>query len=193
MFGAITWQLARASGVVCWMFATIAVLWGVIMSGRGLGVKYSPRWFDEVHRWVGALTVWFLALHLGALVTDSYVDFDLSDLLIPFASNWKSSAVAWGVISMWVLLAVEISSLLRSRIPRKAWKTIHLSSYVAFFAATIHGLTAGTDATKPWMFWLTCGGVVAVGVATVVRILAERRRRVIRPVLIGQGSFDHLR
>ena len=43
-------------------------------------------------------------------------------------------------------LAIEVTSLLQRRIPRRLWHAVHLSSFGLFAFATIHALTAGTDA-----------------------------------------------
>lgn len=179
MLGAVWWQLSRSTGIVAWLFATAAVIFGVLISGRGLGADMKANWLTDLHRWLGALTLWFLMLHLVALWADSYVEFTPTELVVPFASDWKRLAVAWGVIAMWLLVAVELSSLVKSKISRSAWKSIHLMSYVSFFAATFHGLTAGTESKQAWFVIATLAGVVAVSITTVVRVLAERKRRVV--------------
>ena len=47
---------------------------------------------------------------------------------------------------MYLLVAIEITSLLRHRISNKVWHSIHLLSYFLFGLVTIHFVTAGTDA-----------------------------------------------
>ena len=61
------------------------------------------------------------------------------------ASTWRPVAVAWGVISLWILIAVELTSLLMKYLPRRVWHAVHLSSFGLFFAATAHAISAGTD------------------------------------------------
>jgi hypothetical protein len=78
-------------------------------------------------------------------VADSYVHFDLASIVIPFASSWKPTAVAWGVVSMYLLLAVELTSLARKRLPRNVWRMVHFASFPLFASATVHAYTAGTD------------------------------------------------
>ena len=46
------------------------------------------------------------------------------------AASWKPVEVAWGVIAFWLLLAVQASSMVMKRLPRRLWKWIHLGSYV---------------------------------------------------------------
>ena len=68
---------------------------------------------------------------------------------MPFASSWRPGAVALGVVGCWLLAAVEGTSLLMRKLPRKLWRAVHLSSYVLFWTSTAHLLLAGTDARNP--------------------------------------------
>jgi hypothetical protein len=66
-------------------------------------------------------------------------------VLVPFATSWHPLAVAWGVVSFYLLVAVEVTSLLRSRIPKSWWRKTHYASFGLFLTSTAHGVTAGTD------------------------------------------------
>ena len=94
------WYLARASGIVSWLMLTASVLWGAALAIRASGPHVRPAWILDLHRWLGGLAVTFTAIHVGALVADSYVDFGFLDIVVPFASDWQPGAVAWGVVAM---------------------------------------------------------------------------------------------
>ncbi len=142
----VWWYLARASGIVAWVLATASVVWGMALSTRALGRKPRAPWLLDLHRFLGGLTVLFVAAHVAALLADSFVSFSLVDVLVPFASSWKPGPVAWGVVAMYLLLAVEVTSLLRSRLSKKVWRAVHLTSYGVYVMASIHFVVAGTDA-----------------------------------------------
>ncbi|MEM9034960.1 MAG: ferric reductase-like transmembrane domain-containing protein [Actinomycetota bacterium] len=139
------WFLARSSGIVAWALLTLGVLCGVLLAARALSGRPTRRWLLDMHRFLGGLGVTFTVVHLSALVADNYVHFDLADLLIPMASEWRPVPVTYGVVAFWLLIAVHLSSLAMRRLPRRAWRTIHVGSYVSFGFATAHGITAGTD------------------------------------------------
>jgi predicted ferric reductase len=141
----IWWYVSRATGVVAWGLATLSVLWGLSLSGRPFGRNPSGPWLLDLHRYLGGLSVLFVSGHIGAVVADSYEHFGLADVLVPLASGWKPVAVAWGVVSMYFLVAVEVTSLAMKRLPRKLWRSVHYTSAVVFVASTLHLLTAGTD------------------------------------------------
>ena len=148
MNGQVWWYTARAGGLVAWGLATASVIWGLLLSGR-ITRKPKPAWVLDLHRFLGALTVIFVAVHMLALWFDSFVTFGPAELLVPLASAWKPGAVAWGIVAFYLLAAIELTSLFQRRMPRRVWHAIHLSSFGLFAFATIHALTAGTDATDP--------------------------------------------
>lgn len=160
------WYLSRSSGMVAWILLAASVLWGLLLSTKILQTKRRPAWLLDLHRWLGALAVIFTGFHLLGLVLDSYVEFGWRELFVPMASEWRPGAVAWGIVAFYVLVAVELSSLAMKRLPRKLWKGVHMSSFVLFWTAAIHGTLAGTDATTVW--YRIGSGVVILAVLVVV-------------------------
>ena len=133
----IWWYLTRAAGIVAWLMLTASVIWGIVLSTKAFPEHRRPAWLLDLHRWLGGLAVAFTAIHLGALVADSYVHFGLADVTVPFASQWKPGAVALGIAAMWLLVAVEATSLAMKRLPRRTWRLIHLSSYAVFLGKEV--------------------------------------------------------
>jgi DMSO/TMAO reductase YedYZ heme-binding membrane subunit len=173
----VWWYLTRASGIVAWLMLTASVIWGVVLATKAFPEHRRPAWLLDLHRWLGGLAVAFTAVHLGALVADSYVHFGLADLTIPFASQWRPGAVALGVGAMWLLLAVELTSLAMKRLPRTVWRWIHLSSYAVFVLVSFHAALAGSDRSQ-WLYQVTAASsIVAVVWATVYRLTHRRPAR----------------
>jgi DMSO/TMAO reductase YedYZ heme-binding membrane subunit len=96
---------------------------------------------------LSALTLTAIAVHLGALVADNYVHFGAKELLIPYASTWKPGAVALGIVATYLLVLIEVTSLLMKHLPKKLWRAVHTSSYAVAWLSVVHGALAGTDAT----------------------------------------------
>ena len=171
------WYVARSSGIVALGLAGASVIWGLLLGTKLLGGRPGPRWLLDLHRWLGGCTIAFTAVHGIALMLDSYVDFGVVDLLVPGAASWNPSAVAWGVVSMWMLVAVQVSSMFMRRLPRHLWKAIHLLSYLMLWTGIIHGVQAGTDAGNPVYVWSMALMALAVTFLTAYRIVAVRRGR----------------
>jgi predicted ferric reductase len=191
------WYLARATGYVAWALVTASVVTGLLLGGRLAKRRPTPAWTLDLHRFLGGTAVVVTALHLAGLVADDYVHFGAAEVLVPFASSWRPGAVALGVIGLYLLAAVEVSSLLMRRIPRRVWRSIHLTSYVLFWTATFHLLTAGTDATNPVSRIVAALAVIAVVFLTLVRSFAGRRGRRqrarpgIRATAMSHPTVDH--
>jgi predicted ferric reductase len=131
--------------------------------------RVRPSWTLDLHRYLGGLAVVFVGVHLAALVFDSYVGFGLAELLVPFASRWKPTAVAWGVTAFYLLLAVEVSSLTRRRLPNRIWRRLHFLAFPLYVVGTLHLVTAGTDARTVAALCAVAVAGVAVGALAAIR------------------------
>jgi DMSO/TMAO reductase YedYZ heme-binding membrane subunit len=114
----------------------------------------------------------FVGVHLAAIVADTYVHFGLADVLVPLASTWRPGDVAWGVVALYLLVAVEVTSLLRHRLRRAWWRATHRLSIPLFVLATVHALLAGTDTARAWAEWSVIGAAMAVAFLAVARLVA---------------------
>lgn len=125
------WYLARATGITAWVASLGSLLAGLALATRALGSRPRGPWLLDLHRGLAGVTVAFTALHVTALVADSYLHFGAAEVLVPFTSGWRPLAVGAGVLVMWLLLA------------------------------TAHALTAGTDAGHPVVVATAVGAVAA--------------------------------
>jgi methionine sulfoxide reductase heme-binding subunit len=154
----VWWYIARSGGIVAWALLAASVLWGLALSTKVLRGRPRPNWILDLHRFLGGLALIFTGIHVAALVGDSFVHFGLAEVLVPFASNWHPVAVAWGVIALYLLIAVELTSLARKRISKRTWRLTHYLSFPLFLLTTVHALSAGTDRSTLLLRW----GVIVV-------------------------------
>lgn len=167
----VWWYATRAAGLMTWSTATAAVIVGLMLSTRVIRNRTGP-WFLDLHRYLGGISIIFLVTHLVTLYFDSYVEFGPRELLVPGESTWEPEAIAWGIIAAWVLVAVEVTSLLRSRIRNQIWRFVHGLSFVTVAAGTYHAYLAGSDVESP-ITWSIAG----LGSVLVVGLVAARLRR----------------
>ena len=167
------WFLSRASGIVAWLMLTASVLWGIVLA-TDLFPKWRRRaWLTDLHRWLAGLTAFFLAGHLATLLADRQAHFRVLDVLVPYASTWRPTAIAAGVVAFWLLLAVEGTALAMKRLPGKWWRDIHIVSYWVFWLATIHAAFAGTDSSRTLYAVTSLVAVAVVVFAASYRILTR--------------------
>jgi sulfoxide reductase heme-binding subunit YedZ len=181
----IWWYIARASGIIAWLFITASVLWGIMLSTKLFPAHRRPAWLLDLHRGLGALSVLFVATHVAALIADNWIHFDIVDVVVPFASEWKPWQVALGVFAMWGLVIVEVTSIAMKRLPKKVWRGIHFTSYLTFLLTSLHGTFAGTDATNTLY-------VATTMVATAALVGAVLYRIITRPVAQASASVGAL-
>jgi peptidoglycan/LPS O-acetylase OafA/YrhL len=96
------------------------------------------------------------------------------------ASTWRPGAVAWGVAALYLLIAVETTSLARRMLPRRIWRATHFLSFPLFVISTVHLLQSGTDAVKRPVQVAVALLCVTVAMGTWARIRTERRRAAVR-------------
>jgi len=169
----LTWYVARAAGLTAWTLVAASILWGLFLSTGVLRSRAGRPWMLDLHRFLGGLSVSFVAVHLVALTADTYVTFGWRELLVPMASEWRPGAVAWGITALWLLLAIQITSMLRRRVvSERIWRAVHGSSFVLFGTGTVHAIGAGTDVTSPIV--AVPLGLVTLGVLGLIwwRVLA---------------------
>jgi cytochrome b561 len=153
----VLWYAARSAGLVAWGLLAASTVLGLLASTRLVPGRGGLAWAIDLHRGLAALAVAFVAVHVGAVVAHGYVPIGVVGAIVPFVSRWHPLWIAWGIVALWLLIAVEVTSLARSRLPAGLWRRVHWLSLPLFVVATVHGLAAGTDT----------GSVAAVGVAVV--------------------------
>ncbi len=173
----VWWFVARSAGIVAWLLVTLSVCWGLLLSTRLLAKSTPAPWLLDLHRFLSTLSIVFTAVHLGGLVLDDYVYFGLAELFVPFAYEAQAGDVAWGIVALYLLIAVESTSLLMRRIPRRMWRSVHRLSFLVYGFATMHGWRAGSDTGNPLYAVAVVASVFVVTFLTLAMLLGARPSR----------------
>jgi predicted ferric reductase len=180
----IWWYAARSSGIVAWVLITASIVWGLSLSTRITGQKLTPAWLLDLHRYLAGSSVIFTAIHLGSLAADSWVYFGWLETFVPFyyTPNYPADTagqfeVGIGVLALYFMMAIQLTSLMMRRLPRKVWRWVHWSSWPLFVLATYHGIYSGTDVKHPLYRYVALASVGAVFFLSMVRFLAPSRAR----------------
>ncbi len=167
-----TWLGIRASGITTWGLLTAVVLWGILLKTQILGRVASPMRLLDLHRWLGAVAIGFLLVHMGLLLIDPAVHFTALQILIPGVAPWKTLAVALGTIAFWLLIPVTFLGRLRAKmglVGNRWFKRSHLIAYAAWPFATAHYVLAGTDALAEWSLAMLFAGAALIVLALLAR------------------------
>ena len=177
----LIWYVARAGGLVAWALVGLSVIWGLALSTKVMEGRPRPAWLLDLHRFLGGLALVFTAVHVLAISLDTYVHFGLVNLIVPFTGTWHPVAVAWGIVGMYALLAVEITSLLRRHLPKRVWRSTHYVAFPMFLLTTVHAMTAGTDRHSPAMRLAVFSVSGLIAGLTALRIRQSRAARPAAP------------
>jgi len=169
------WYVTRAAGVAAYVLLTVVVDFGIMLSlARQLETGVS--WvFDELHQFLALLTAAMIALHLGVLLFDPFITFSLANLLLPFGEPYQPLGISVGVLGLYALLILLVSSWLRRYIPRQVWRTFHYVSFAAFVLVTAHGLLAGSDAGLGWLRSVFFAATASTFFLSIMRLILVSR------------------
>lgn len=156
------WYLARGSGAVSLIMLTVVVALGIgTRSGRPFA-GMSRLVVASVHRNAALLAVVFLVVHVTTLMFDPYAQLKLLDVVLPFTSTYRPFWVGLGTLAFDLMIAIVVTSLLRERIGRRAWRAVHWFAYAMWPVALAHGIGSGSDRSTFWMLAIDVGCVLTV-------------------------------
>jgi methionine sulfoxide reductase heme-binding subunit len=190
----VLWYTSRATGVVCLVLLTTVVLLGLVLA-RQRKLPGLPRFGAvSLHRYLSLLAVGFLAVHILTAIADTYVSIGLIATVVPFTSAYKPLWLGLGAVSLDLMIAVIITSLLRARIGRRTWRIVHWLAYVSWPVAIAHSIGAGPDLRGGPLLGLTIASVLAVSAAIGWRLAGSLRTtpraRLVPDLLAVAGTTD---
>jgi DMSO/TMAO reductase YedYZ heme-binding membrane subunit len=159
-----TWIALRAAGIGGYVAAFLSVTWGLVATTGVVTARVSKRSANLFHASVATTAIVLLVMHVALLGVDAYMPFTLAALTVPGVSRYRPLAVSAGILAMYALIAIAVTSWLRRHVGNVVWRRAHLLAVPAFCLMLLHGLFAGTDAERWWMLAMygVTGGIVAL-------------------------------
>jgi DMSO/TMAO reductase YedYZ heme-binding membrane subunit len=156
---------------VALVLLTASVVLGIAAIARLHGPSMPRFVVDGIHRTASLLAVAFLVVHILTAVLDSFVSISLVNAVIPFTGSYRPLWLGLGAVAFDLLLAVAITSIVRSRMGHSAWRGVHWLAYAAWPVAVVHGFGTGSDVHQTWLVALTVACIVAVLAAVIARTM----------------------
>ncbi len=169
------WYITRAAGTVAYLLLTGSTAWGLLLSTKIIKEAVAPPLALAMHNILSWLALGFTAVHLFALLFDSYYQYRLADLFIPFVGPYRPGWVGLGILGFYLVFITTISFAFRKQLGQKRWRKLHYLTFVAYIFATVHGFMAGTDSVGTGMNLLYLGSGLLVLFLTNYRILATAK------------------
>ncbi len=173
LWEAVTWDVARAGGFTAYILAALSVALGLALSMKWQSPGKWPRLVNnELHNFLALLALIFTGVHVLAVWIDPYTKFGLSEILVPLASHYRPAWVALGIVSLYLGIAIGISTWLRPVIGYAWWRRLHFLTLALYVLVTVHGIATGSDTKTLW-------GIAIYAISIVVICALFSRRLVI--------------
>lgn len=156
--GHLWWLASRSSGIVAMLLLTYTMLVGLMMGGKlvqrlagrpGKGALAIKRLL-ETHEYASLAALIAIGVHGATLLGDAYMHPSVSQIAVPFNSDYRNFYTGIGIIAGYLSAALGLSFYVRKHIGVARWKKLHRYTVVAYVLALGHTLGAGTDAASEW-------------------------------------------
>jgi methionine sulfoxide reductase heme-binding subunit len=167
------WYVTRAAATSAYITLSATVILGLFRSLARVSRLRNARalWLlDEIHPYLAVLTLALVVFHLLSLIFDPLIPFSVLNLLLPLDQPYRPLPVDLGVLALYGLVVVWLSSWVKRRIKYTSWRALHYTSFFAFLLVTFHGIFAGSDSAEPWMRLLYMSISAVVTLLILVRI-----------------------
>jgi len=170
----VYWYMARSAGIVAYLLLWGSVAGGILVSNKLLNSFVKPAAVYEVHKTLSILALIVGMFHGFILLGDTYMNFSVLDLLIPFHSSYQPFRVGLGILGLYLSAILVASFYIKKRIGQRAWKLLHYTSFGVWVMTSLHGIVAGTDTQSVLMKMLYTVAIVSVGYLLTYRIFMEK-------------------
>jgi predicted ferric reductase len=166
-------------------FAAVNLQLGVLMAMRYSPTRLWPHRHVNVfllHQWTAYLAVALTIAHPIVLLFQHVAVFRLIDILWPIHSPLQPWVNIAGAAALYLLLMLLITSLLRNRIGRRLWRSLHYLAFPMVVLSFLHSILTDPDLRTGHPDYLD-GGKIFLYAATLLSILAV----IVRIRLRGRG------
>jgi predicted ferric reductase len=170
----VYWYMARSAGIVAYLLLWGSVAAGIAISNKLLNGLVKPAAVFEVHKTLSILALIVGMFHGFILLGDTYMNFSVLDLLIPFHSPYQPFWVGLGILGLYLMAILVGSFYIKKRIGQRAWRLLHYTSFGVWIMTSLHGIAAGTDTQPVLMKMLYAAAIVSVGYLLTYRIFMAK-------------------
>lgn len=171
-----TWEWIRLLGLLAYFYFTVSIIFGLLR--KSILIRSNKNLYFQLHvisGWIGFIAV---IIHMLVLIIDQYEPYQISEILIPFISDYHSILSGLGTIAFYLFFIVFLTSdLLIKKLGFSIWKKVHILVFPAWIVSFIHGVFLGTDTEN--MFITLFYGVTAMFIAMslLLRIISEAYKK----------------
>jgi len=158
-----TWDVARAGGFTAYILLALSVIWGLALTMHWQSGRWPRLINSELHNFLTLLALIFTGIHVLAVWLDPFTHFGWSEVFIPFVSHYRPLWMAFGIVGLYLGLAIGLSTWLRRWIGYAWWRRLHVLTLLLYGLVTIHGIATGSDTRTWWGMGIYLVSILVVG------------------------------
>ena len=168
------WYISRSTGIIAYLLSWLSTVAGLMITGRQAQQWPGVVQANDIHRQASLASLVMMAIHVVALMTDTYIHYTWWTLFVPsLQSPYAPIAVGIGQIALPIAVVVIATAEWR-QIVGKAWRWIHVGAFFVYFGGALHGIFSGSDTRVSLislMYVITISSVIFL---TVYRVVLRR-------------------
>ena len=138
----LIWLSSAIALLATGMLTLTAVLGNLLTSHKNQKFQLGRGQTFKYHRFISISGVVLILIHPIPLVfARTTTGVSLASIFVPFLADKKITIIAVGVIALYVLLIILISSLYMKYLKQQVWRVLHYGSYLFFGLGMWHGLS----------------------------------------------------
>lgn len=185
----IWWYLGRSTGLIAYWLLFASVAMGLAVSSRVFDGVVARPWVFEIHKFLSVFVLGLMLFHALVMLPDPYAKFTVAELLVPFRSDYRPTAMAAGIVTLYASVFITATFYVKGIIGQKMWRWIHYSTFAIFLGAMGHGIWTGTDSERTAVQYSYLASAAALVFLIFFRILAARSAGArSRPVALEQRT-----
>lgn len=170
LWQSVTWDVARAGGFTAYILVVLSVAVGLALTMHWQSGRWPRLINSELHNFLSLLALVFTGVHVLAVWIDPFTRFGWAEVFLPLVSHYRPVWMAFGIVALYLGIAIGISTWIRPWIGYKWWRRLHILTLLSFLLVTIHGITTGSDTRTWWGVLIYAGSILLVGTLLWLRL-----------------------
>jgi len=143
-------ELSNYAGLASAVVLTINFFLGMLLATayrtnlywKKLPPKIQQMDINDIHNYTAYIAWGLIVLHVLFLLLDKASKFTFIDVIFPLKAPSQNLIVAFGTLSLYAITVVIITTqkVIKRKMSFRAWKNIHLISYVTAILFVFHGI-----------------------------------------------------
>jgi DMSO/TMAO reductase YedYZ heme-binding membrane subunit len=171
-------SMVSGSGLAAYILLFLVVAGGMLLSMKLIPVSLRVG-FLSYHRLITGATAGMLLIHGVAFFIDKYQFLSLWDVLVPFWTKHHSREIAAGIIAVYTMGMIAITSLrsVMKKIGWGKWRIAHYLAFPCYLLALWHSVALGKSSNALFMLFLYPATVSIIIALTALRVWKAVERR----------------